>query len=537
MPTGYLSLVLHAHLPYIRHPEHEDFLEEKWFFEALTETYIPLIHVFEKLIADEVPFRLTVSLSPPLMSMMTDPLLQHRYIKHLEKLIELSEKEVSRTYGSPFHETAKMYRHRFKQARATFCDRYGCNLIHTFKYLQEAGRLEIITCAGTHGYLPLMIHDESIRAQVQAAVHLYAKYFGQKPQGIWLPECGYKKGIDNILKEFDIKYFFTDTHGVLYASHRPRFGVYAPIYCPSGVAAFGRDPESSKQVWSSQEGYPGEYDYREFYRDIGFDLDFEYIKPYIHPDGIRTHTGIKYHRITGKTQNKEPYDLWRALEKAAVHAGNFMFNREQQVKYLSSLMERPPIIVAPYDAELFGHWWFEGPDWINFLIRKIAYDQNNIELITPGDYLKKHPWNQVAIPCSSSWGNKGYHEVWLCSANDWIYRHIHLATERIIELANSYTDPDSVTRRALNQAARELMLAQSSDWAFIMSTGTMVNYAVKRTKTHLQNFLRLYDDIKNNRIDIGWLSYLEFQNNIFPDIDYRWYRSKTSPEKYKLAAV
>lgn len=527
MPKGYLCLVLHAHLPYVRHPEDENFLEELWLYEAITETYIPLIQVFERLLNENIRFRLTMSLTPPLVSMLTDPLLQERYARHLEKLTELACKEEGRTCGSPFHETALMYKKRFREAMDTF-NYYNRNLVSAFKKFQDAGRLELITCAATHGYLPLMmIHPEAVRAQVKAAVDLHARHLGSRPKGIWLPECAYAPGIDKILKEFGVKFFFTDSHGVLYASHRPRFGIFAPIYCPSGVAAFGRDIESSKQVWSAQEGYPGDFDYREFYRDIGHDLDLDYIGPYIHPNGIRVHTGMKYYKITGKVDlsQKEPYNPRQAQEKAALHAGNFMFNRQHQVRYLSSLMERPPIIVAPYDAELFGHWWFEGPIWLEYLIRKIAFDQDDLELATPSDYLKIFSCNQVAVPCSSSWGNKGYHEVWLCSANDWIYRHLHMAAARMIEMANRHQSAAGLLRRALNQAARELMLAQSSDWAFIMSTGTMVQYAVKRTKTHLSNFLRLYEEIRSDRIDEGWLRDLEYKNNIFPDIDYRWYQS------------
>jgi 1,4-alpha-glucan branching enzyme len=361
-------------------------------------------------------------------------------------------------------------------------------------------------------------------------VDLHTRHLGQPPQGIWLPECGYAPGVDKILKENGIKFFFTDSHGVLYASHRPRFGIFAPIYSPSGVAAFGRDIESSKQVWSTQEGYPGDYNYREFYRDIGYDLDYEYIKPYIHPDGIRIHTGFKYYKITGKVDlsQKEPYNPRAANDKAAEHAGNFMFNRQHQIRHLASMMDRPPMIIAPYDAELFGHWWFEGPAWLEYLIRKIAFDQDEIELLTPSEYLKRFPCNQVAVPCSSSWGNKGYHEVWLSGANEWIYRHLHMAASMMVDMTNRYPDAKSLLRRALNQAARELMLAQSSDWAFIMSTGTMVEYAVKRTKIHLNNFFRLHDEITGNRIDEGWLSELEYRDNIFPNIDYGWYRNESA---------
>jgi 1,4-alpha-glucan branching enzyme len=528
MPAkGYLALVLHAHLPYIRHPENEFFLEERWLYEAITETYLPLLQVFERLLEDNVPFRLTISLSPTLLSMLVDPLLQERYRRHLDRLIELADKEVARTSGTVFHEMALVYQHQFRKARSDYLERYHSNLVEAFKKLQEAGKLEIITCAATHGYLPLlMTQPEAVSAQVAVAIAQYKKFFGCTPKGLWLPECGYAPGIDETLKKHGIRYFFTDTHGILFASTRPRYGVFAPLYCPSGVAAFGRDAESSKQVWSAREGYPGDFDYREYYRDIGFDLDYEYIRPYIHPDGIRVNTGIKYYRITGRTNHKEPYVPSWAREKAALHAGNFMFNRELQTKYLNTLMDRPPIIVAPYDAELFGHWWYEGPQWLEYLIRKIAYDQDTLELITPSDYLERFPGNQVARPCTSSWGNKGYHEVWLCQANDWIYRHLHLAGARMIELADSHPEANGLLGRALNQAARELLLAQSSDWAFIMSTGTMVSYAVMRTKSHLLNFLRLYDEIKNRCIDEGWLGWLEQKNNLFPEIDYRVYRSR-----------
>jgi 1,4-alpha-glucan branching enzyme len=343
---------------------------------------------------------------------------------------------------------------------------------------------------------------------------------GRRPLGIWLPECGYYPGVDEILKEAGIRYFFTDTHGILHASPRPKYGVFAPVYCPSGVAAFGRDVESSKQVWSAVEGYPGDTAYREFYRDIGFDLEFDYIRPYVSPDGLRVNTGIKYHRITGPSNHKEPYDRRRALEKAAEHAGNFMFNREKQAEHLHDFMGRKPIIVAPYDAELYGHWWYEGPQFLDFLIRKIAYDQKTVRLATPSDYLREFPVNQVSTPSYSSWGWKGYSETWLSGANDWIYRHLHKAGLRMTELADRHRGRNGLTRRALNQAGRELLLAQSSDWAFIMHTGTVVPYAVKRTKEHLLNFSELYESVSRGAVNEGRVRELEERDCVFPDLKF-----------------
>ena len=301
--------------------------------------------------------------------------------------------------------------------------------------------------------------------------------------------------------------------------------MYAPITCPSGVAAFGRDLESSKQVWSSVEGYPGDPRYRDFYRDVGFDLEYDYVRPYLHQDGARVSLGIKYYRITGPADDKEPYNRAEAVEKAAEHAGNFLDNREKQVEWLHDLFkDRKPLIVAPYDAELFGHWWFEGPEWIDFLIRKTACEQETIRL----DHAQRVSCGESRAARShsrrpSSWGQKGYAEVWLDSSNDWIYRHLHKAEERMAELARDFPEAQGLLRRALNQAARELLLAQSSDWAFIIKTGSHVEYAVKRTKDHLLRFTRLYDDIRGNRVDEAWLSTIEYMDNIFPDIDYGVY--------------
>jgi len=523
MEKGFISFVLHAHLPYVRHPEHEYFLEENWLYEAITETYLPLIHMFEGFERDRVPCRVTMTLSPSLLCMLRDGLLQDRYVRHITKLIELASKEVERTRSQPeFNDTAHHYLEDFTRAKDTFCRRYQCDITQAFRHFQEAGLLDIITCGATHGFLPLLNQSErAVSAQIETAVRHYESVLGRRPQGIWLPECGYYPGVDRVLKENGIRFFITDTHGILHASPRPKFGVFAPIYCPTGVAAFGRDVESSKQVWSAVEGYPGDFDYREYYRDIGFDLDYETIRPYIAADGLRINTGIKYYRITGKNNHKEPYVRAQAVEKAASHAANFMFNRQKQVEYLYDFMGRKPVILSPYDAELFGHWWYEGPQFLNFFVRKIAYDQDTLRLITPMDYLSKYPVNQVATPSLSSWGWKGYSETWLSGTNDWIYRHLHKAAKRMTELADRYRGSQGVIERALNQAAREIFLAQSSDWAFIMHTGTMVPYAIKRTQEHVLNFTRIYEDLLANRLDEGWLHQLEEKNKIFPHADYR----------------
>ena len=541
MPQGFLSIVLHAHLPYVRHPEHEYSLEEKWFYEAMLECYLPLLRRMEKLKDDGINYRLTFSVSPTLLSMMEDDLLRDRFIRYMQNLQELSRREEERTAGDPtFGPLATHYREHFDQIADYYHRRCRAHPSRVLKELQQEGCVEVITTAATHGFLPLLdLQRESTYAQLAAGIEYYTDMLGEPPRGIWLPECAYDYGLEEVLEELGLQYFITDTHGVLYAAPRPKYGVYSPIVTENGVAAFARDPESSKQVWSSREGYPGDYNYREFYRDIGHDLPYDYIKDFLHPPGMRSDTGIKYYRISGTDtlDFKEPYIPEIARDKAAEHAGNFMFNREKQVEYLSEVMNRPPLIIAPYDTELFGHWWFEGPIWLDCLCRKMDKDQDNVKLITPGDYLDMGYPLQISTPSASSWGDKGYHEVWLNGKNDYLYPHLHRGARDMISLATDYPDAEGLMERALTQAARELLLAQSSDWPFIMTVGTMVEYAETRAHDHLVRFRKLIEQIHSGNINEEWLSKLEAVDNLYPRLDYRLFQKQETTVPVEVATI
>ncbi len=527
-PEGYLCLVLHAHLPFVRHPEHPYMLEENWLFEALTETYLPLLSHFKMLHEDGVPFRLTLSLSPTLCAMFSDPLLQQRYRSHLEKLIELAGKEVDRTGRQElaFEPSARMYRDRFLFIHELYSEVFHGDLIAAFRHFQDLGVIEIITSSATHAFLPNMQHNEkAVETQIAVAVEDYARLFGREPGGIWLPECGYYPGLETVLARHGLRYFFVDSHALLYADPAPLRGIYAPILCTeTPVAAFARDQESSKAVWSADEGYPGDPDYREFYRDIGFERELEYILPYIDPIEARVQTGIKYYRVTDRQNpDKEPYRRGAALHRADVHADNFLGNRLERVRSLSGMIDRPPLIVSPYDAELFGHWWYEGPEWLNFLFRKIAFEQDSLVPVTPSEYLARYPENQPGTPLFSSWGEGGFSGMWIDKSNDWVHRHLSRMEERMTLIAGRYPRARGLMQRGLDQLARELLLAESSDWTFIMKTGTMVPYAERRIKEHIANFQRLDEDIENDRLDESFVASLEERAPIFPRLTYSLY--------------
>lgn len=564
MPVGYFSLILHAHLPFVRHPEYPEFLEEDWLYEAITEVYLPLIFIFQSLHEAGAKPRLAMNISPPLCEMLADPLLQERYTRHLENLIELAKKEEARTRDevSEYFDVAKMYVENLTASLNLWNDRYGRNLINAFRELQEEGVLEIITCCATHGFMPLISTHEARRAQIQIAVANYKKHFHRHPRGIWLAECAYEPGVEELLKDAGIEYFISDTHAILYGDPRPRYGVHAPVACSNGVAVFARDLDTSQQVWSAEIGYPGNDLYREFYRDIGFDAPIDYLKPHLHADGTRRHLGLKYHRITGKNvpqMKKEPYIPALAREKASENAMHFIGERIKQAYKLRETFEgHAPLVVSPYDAELYGHWWYEGPQFIDFFFRKLHWDQSEIVAITPGDFLDSRIPIQIQQPTASSWGEAGYFKVWLNEGNSWMYPYQHDAERRMTGYANKFAvqspgskvqsqkfDDEEILARILNQMARELLLAQSSDWAFQIYQGTTVEYSSRRFQSHIHRFNLLAemldvlnspfyegvvvesrgDSLSQHQLDL--LTEIESRDNIFQEIDFRIYCSES----------
>ena len=531
---GYLSLVLHAHLPFVRHPDHARFLEENWLFEAITETYVPLVRVLEGWSNDGMRATITLTLTPTLCTMLGDPLLQSRYRKHLDDLLELAEKETHRTlWEKPFHQLAVFYLERLRSIRQDY-DSNGGDLLARFRALQDSGQIEIATSAATHALLPLLVdHPPSLRAQIFVARDQYRTWFGRNPEGIWLPECAYAEPIESVVREAGLRWFITETHGVLHADPKPRYGMFAPIITPNGLAAFGRDLASAKQVWSRNEGYPGDAWYRDFYRDIGFDLDLDYLRPYLPAPDLRNFTGIKYHRITGSGHGKAVYERNAALARADEHAGDFLRARIDQIRRLTQIMDAPPLVLCPYDAELFGHWWYEGIEFLNLFVRKACFDQQTFQLTTPGQFLRQYPSHQVAAPAASSWGEEGYWRVWLNEKNEWIYPHLRVAQDRMTELVRRFggqsgrgpetPEADDLVHRALRQAARELLLAQASDWPFIMSTGTSPGYARERVTHHLLRFTNLYEQLTSSQIDQNCLAQIESRDNLFPEINYMYF--------------
>jgi 1,4-alpha-glucan branching enzyme len=465
-----------------------------------------------------------MSLTPTLCAMLGDELLQQRYLRHLERLIALSRQEIERNrHHPPLFQLAQFYEGFFTEARAFFDETLARDVVRAFRELQDAGCIEIIASAATHAFLPLLQNfPEAQRAQVRIGCDSYRATFGREPAGFWLPECGYSEGLDVVLQEANIRWFVVDTHGLLFGRPRPRYALFAPCYTPAGPAAFARDRESSREVWSAQSGYPGDPLYRDFYRDLGYDLPEEELRPFVRPAGLRKFSGIKYHRVSGQTEEKEFYDPARAEAVANGHAHDFFEKRRARFRELAEI-DFDAILVSSFDAELFGHWWFEGPRFLESFFRQAAAT-DDFQLITPRDFLAAHPSLQIVTPNPSSWGENGFNGVWLDPSNAWIYPPLHAATRKMTEMACAHRETmDPLTERVLRQAARELLLAQASDWAFLLKTRSAPEYAAARTRNHLSRFNRLAEELCADRIDQEFLSECEERALLFPDLDWRYY--------------
>ncbi len=520
MSRGGLALLLHAHLPFVRDPTDAGPRRDDWFLEALVECYLPLLAGWHRLDEEGIPFRLTFSISPTLLSMMLDPFLRSRSRAHLEALAGLADREVERTGSTGDLETALFYRDRIAWLRSFHDETCRGDLVGVLRRLEAAGRLELITTAATHGFLPgLRSAPSAVGAQLDVALDLFESVFGHRPAGFWLPECGYYPGVEAELGRRGIRWFVVESDALLRGTPRAPLGIHGPIHTAAGVAAFPREPAASRQVWSSWLGYPGDPDYREFYRDIGWHLDLDYLEPWLPPGRARKDTGFKYHRVTGPTEAKAPYVRSWAIEKAARHAQHFLDERRAAIERAAGELPRPPIHLVPFDAELFGHWWFEGPEWLDFLVRKTVFDQRSVELVTPTDHLDRHATHAELELAPSTWGRCGTNEVWVNGANDHVYRHLDRASRRMAELVAGEEHRTGLPGRALRQAGRELLLAQASDWTFQMENPATAAYGRARFEEHMKNFLGLERQVEARRFDEAWLAGLESADNLFPDLD------------------
>ncbi len=514
---GTWAPVLHAHLPFVRHPESARYLEEEWFFEALAESYWPLVDALERLRRDGVPYALTLSISPTLGAMLADTLLAARYRTYLEERLRALVGE-RRRLPHAAAAVVDLYVARYEWLLGRCVDGGAGAVLRAFARLAEAGGLEIITTAATHAYLPVLgAFGIDVRPQIALGRRWHAAQFGSRAAGMWLPECGYFPALAGELVAQGVGYVVVERHGLLHGRPRPQSGVHRPVRTPEGLAVLARDYESAQQVWSSIDGYPGDACYRDFYRDAGFDSDAPHLLPLRH-SVEPSFTGLKYHAVGDAREDKPLYDPERARARVRAHAHDFVARRRAQVQWLGGVMDEAPVLVTPYDAELFGHWWFEGPWWIEEVFRELARSGDELRALTVSAAVAQCPAMQQLEVAESSWGEGGYHRVWLNPATDWIYPRLARAASAMANAARAPIAASGLVERALVQAGRELLLAQSSDWPFMLTRNSASDYARRRVVEHLDNTERLLGEVARGSVDASALRLLEERHNLFADL-------------------
>lgn len=534
---GKIHLLLHAHLPFVREPAYDRFLEENWFFEAMAETYLPIVQMLCRLQSRGVPGTLNLSVSSSLLAMLTDPLLLRKFTRHLHMQMELLEKEKERARGNDEVLPVVDFYYRREVALIDFWERdCKCEIVPALKRLEESGKLSLLTCVGTHPFLPAYQSDtEAVRLQLGVTVRAFESAFGRKPRGLWLPECGYYEGLDSILAEFGFEYFFVETHGVLLSKPAPKYGVFSAIRTPAGLYCMGREQSSSMEVWSRRTGYPGHPEYREFFKDIAYERDRNYLGEYFMAGETPIETGLKYCRITG-SEDKQIYRPWNAMRLAEDHARLFVANREATVTELLPKMEGNKVsILCPYDAELFGHWWFEGPEFIERMFERAA-GSGTVEMASVERTIAEQKsreaaepaLSQVRRPAFSSWGEGGFGEVWMNDEVSWVYplffrmRAMQKSLGAAVAKSRDNAKLYSLGRRYLAQVAREILLFQASDWAFMIHNKSAADYARARLNEHSRNVEMLYAEALAalsgivKRPDTSLLQELEAKDNLFP---------------------
>ncbi|RLB63583.1 MAG: DUF1957 domain-containing protein [Deltaproteobacteria bacterium] len=477
-----LALVLHAHLPYVLDPTPWS-PAEGWLHEAIWECYLPLVEMLEGLDRDDVGGSITISISPPLASMLADPRLGRRFEDRLSALIDLNDAQRQRIASQPrFDEVNRLYGRRLREAKDSW-QRHDADLLGPLRRLHERGRVELMTTAASHAYLPgLSPLKNAAAAQLRVGRQSFAALTGVDCGGLWVPECGYDDTVDAALSAMGCRYTVLDDHAVRFAE--PRQAPGSAIVSHRGVVILPRDREISHLVWDPRRGYPGHPSYREFYRDLGLELPAAQLAPFT----PATLTGLKYHRITAKDQqHKEPYEPESAHARARRDAADFLDRLEASAERRRATA---PFIVAAFDAELFGHWWFEGPQFLDHLLRGLHRSQT-LEATTLGDTVARCPEVATAEPTPSSWGRGGFGAAWVGPKTAWLWRHIHHAHHQV-RAAVQGTSNESVTcALARDQAVRELLQLQASDWPFMLDAGQGTAVAAQRLSEHYRRAMDL----------------------------------------------
>lgn len=519
MMAGLFSIVLHSHLPFCLGKGKWPFGEE-WLFEITLDTYLPLLKSFLELKEEKIDFKVQFGITPVLMEQLKSAYFQDEFIKYLDSKETLLLKDQESFQGKPeYINLATFYLDKLLYYKNIFLQING-DLVKSFSQLQKEGYLEILTSAATHGYLPLFINNLSIMSQIITGCEVYEKYIGQKPIGFWLPECGYKPGLEEILSEFGLKYFITDSHALARESSDSislsigtnKFTEPSPsssffgYNIGSDLTTFLRNSSTSELVWSRDVGYPGDGTYREFHKKYEI-------------------SGFPYWKITDKAaplDKKEIYSVEDARNKVKGHASHFVSLLRSLNSSFRSVNKRDGIILSAYDTELFGHWWNEGVEWLKEVL-KIVSKEPGIAMTHPSEIIRTGFNIKEGKLKESSWGMGGSHYTWYNLETMWIWDMIHEDEKELAEILPFLHGLEG------ELLIREFLLETSSDWPFLITTSQAREYGKERFMEHRNKFRNILLDIKSGN-SVQDIDNLEKNDFVFKNLNLeglKYYYART----------
>jgi len=525
MPASSLNIILDAQLPFVRHLGVSDSVEESVLFHALSWTYLPLLRSMTTLETEGIPFKLSIAFSPALCEMLGDSLLQKRYVEHLERTIGFGLHELERCAGSDGRrELIKHYLDQMQLNRRDYVDVYDRDILRKFDYFATRGFLEILATAATACFFPLYADiPEAVNAQIETGLHVYRSHFTAVPNGFWLPRMGFRGGLETVLKAYGFSYTVVESHGALFADPPAELGLFGPSWCPNGFAFYGRDWLAERFISDRHSGSMFKSAYLDTDRDIGFELTEEELKPLFDISFGRRQTGFRYFARGSDTL----YNAASAYEQLCADASAFVEERALLLSKASGALEgRPVSLVCALPATLLGQTWAEGILWLETVLRLVAARDDLVcgvccpPKTAPATACRTVPFYSSSLP-------SGYANEMLSSANDWMFPYIRKATQRMIDLAERFPDDTGLKERALNMAAREILLAQSCDWPLMMNDSATAEYGRYRFEDSVRAFTVVYESLGSNFISTEWLTSRERLHNLFPAINYRVFRKRT----------
>lgn len=507
--------VFHFHLPYLYHHDGR-YIEENWYYQNLAEAYIPFLEMIEELAFAGLVPQITVSLSPTLYNMMENEVMSARFKRYLERTLSLIDQEKKNNSEQRIKEILTLYEEKYLKVMEYFT-RYSEDIITPFKILKNQGVVEIITSPLSYSILPLITLKEVINVEISEALKDFKNIFLTESRGFFISECAWSPQIESFLKKNSVEYIFLDER----ASDVEPSKMYI---LPSGIKVFLRDYRSFDFIFG-EEGVVRNPFYREFYRDIGYERDLEYLKRFTECD-FPVNTGIKYFRITDLNlplEKKELYDPQKAHEAVLADAERFA----RYILDIFSTTDNKPLFVGIFNAEIFGHRWFEGIEfWRHFFIT-IRQKRYPIGFVLPTNYINTTTPVAKITPTMSSWADNGFFDKWLNEKNDFIYPFQYEISKKFISVASRFRGIkiSGELERVLKAIAREIVMMHSSDWAVMIASDVHKEYAGRRIAKHYSNAVKLIDWLIKGYYDKDELALIEKELPVFSDIDWRSFLS------------